>query len=530
MLIAWALWLSSFGHGATPVGSKERLRRLARLPRLSFTVGMAFDPLRGFSMLSDRATALREIAELRKALQGNASDAPRYARMGRWYGDLGEEKQARTALTKAVDLYREQGADQSDDGVLLADFGTALSALGNAEEAERILRRAVRASPKEWKCAAALGRFLGQQALVALTAKDNPPGESAAPNASPLKVAPAQAEKAQKLGQEALECYDRAVELGPKEPEPYAGRATARSLQRLLQAMLDGGSGSEPESLRLAKALYPKESLSDLRMAMSLSPKDPKAVGTAVMFELLLAAVDRGATHLEAFAEGEGWDSLPDATRQSLRESMARLEEMSQTGEAGPAAAALEMLGTLQCFVVRDVRGAESSLRRAVDLDPKRNQAWESLVYLLASNKRSEDLLVVCEARLKTEESAHARLLLAKAYEQLERWDRLLDTAETLQRRYPEDFNANLALAAALLRRPPDDAALSRSAHAIAKAEKLLGTSPTADQVVNLLVLRGVLLGLAGQTEAARSSFKQLLEIEKDNADAREALEILEQG
>jgi len=536
IFIALALMLcaGSATQAAAPAGSKERLRRLARLPRLSLTLGMSFDPLRGIALMPDRVLAMHEIEDLRKGMQDNASDAPRHTRIGRLLEGIGSLNEARQAYTNAVSLHRRQGAEQGDDGPTLADYGAALHGLGELDAAERVLRRGVQVAPAAWTPHAALGRLLSAQALASLVpAAANGGGDPFAALVSAegpsAKPAPAQLEQAQTRIEESVLCYDRAIELAPDVAEVYTGRAAVRVFHNLLEWMRDPDAGSEPQPMRFARALYPPEALPDLRQAMRLAPKDPMALGTAMLFELFSSALEQGSLQSESIGTGNSWANLPERTRQSVRESLTRLEEMSQDAKSHTAAAALELLGSLQCFVVNDVPGAEQTLRRATALDSKRTQAWETLIFILATSKRSEALEAVCEDRLKAEESARARLLLAKSHEMRSDWNRVLETTETLERRYPEVVYANLAAAAAVLHTTRDEAGLRRAAQSLAKAEKLLGTAPARDEVVNLLFLRGLLFALADATEPALHQLRQVRQIEPHFEGVEEALEIVEQ-
>lgn len=520
-------------NAATPAATQSRLRQLARLPRLNFAVGVSFDSYRGFSMLGGRTLSRKEIAELQRAIQDNPADASRHVRLAQLYIDAGEDKEGKAAAARALELFRKRGAEQIDDGVLLAEFAVALSLTGENDEAERIARQAVSRAPNDWRPQTTLGRLLTAQAMASLNPAQSggpstsSPGAPGIPRSAPD---PAQAERARSRVRESLECLDRAVELAPAQPEPYAARAAAHSARRLIEAALDSDASADPQRLRQVKALYNPAARDDLREVARRAPRNPVVLGTAALFEVLVSSLERGVSSLEALASGEAWSLLDDSTRQLVRASLAQLDELAQTTDTASAAAALEVLGTLQAFVVQDPRGAETSLRRAVELDPKRDPAWNTLVFLLAGQKRPADLLTVCTDWLRLRESARGRLLVAKAYEQLDQWDRALETVESLQRRYPDDLEAHLALAAALLHLSDTEAALPRAAQVLAKAEKLIGSNTTPEQALNFIFIRGLVLALAGQTERARADFRQILDLDSQRPEAREALDILEQA
>jgi tetratricopeptide (TPR) repeat protein len=519
-------------RAATPAATQNRLRQLSRLPRLSFAVGVNFDSLNGFVMVGGRTPAPKVIAELREAMQGGVGDASRHARLARLYSEAGNDKEARLAAKRAVELFRKQAADQSGDGVMLADYGWVLQLTDQTEEAERVLRRAVVATPEDWRPHAALGGLLAAQAMMGVVPRSSsspPTPVGLAEDIARAKPDPAQIEKARTTIKEALACYDRAVALTSTAPEPLAGRAAAHAGRSILDAVLESAGGSDTQDLRLLKAIYARDSLEDLREVARRSPKDPIALGTVALFEVLAASVERGISSLESLATGEAWNQLSDSTRRSARESLARLEELGQSPEAAVAGAALEVLGALQACVVRDLPGAEANLRRAVQIDPGRDQAWNNLIFLLATSKRPADLLTVCNDWLEHRESARARLLVAKALEQLDRWDQVVETTERLCRRYPDNLDANLALAAALVHTVEGDAALPRIVQLLSKSEKLLGNAPTHDQIKCLLFTRGLVFALAGVPERAREEFRQILEISKGDPEALEAIEVLEQ-
>lgn len=534
-LLAGALGVATLLRAAAPAGGKERLRQLVRLPRLSFDLGFAFDPLRGMVLPPNLLELNREIAKLRPSLEEDAANAAGYARLAQLYAEAGRTLDARRARAKAVSLYRQQGIEQSSDALKLAAFGVVLLGTDEIEEAERVLRRAVNLAPNEWRTLSGLARCLTVKAMVALGPRPGSRPETAwiamlLMDALTDKPSQAQTDAAEQATDEAVALYGRAIALEPKDPEPYVGRAGALTLRSCLQFLKEPTAGSaEPGGMRFARALYPATALPDMRAAARYAPRDPLRIGIAAWYEVSTAFLERGTFPLEHLATGESWTNLPDSARQAVREAMARLEDLGQGTEKAAAAAALEMLAALQAYVVSDPRGAEASLRRAVALDPQRSSAWDLLVFVLVTSQRPADLLAVCEARMKEEESARNRLLVAKAQEQLGHWDDVFAEVRTLQRRYPEDFYAQLALAAALLRNATDPAAFEQPAQLLAKAEKLAGDSPSRDQVVNLLFLRGLLLGLADQPEAARTQLKRALELDKETAGAAEALQILEQ-
>ena len=514
-------------HAAAPATSKERLRRLVRLPSVSVHVAAALDPTRGFDLTWPRVEAAKEVAEVKQSLRRDAGDAARYGRLAALYSELGDAPRSQAALKRALELYRQQAAGESDNGKLMAGYGETLRLLGQYDEAQRVLRRAVKAAPKEWQCHAALGRCLASQALAALLADGSQPAAAPPLPLPSVKPTPVQLEKAQKLVAEAFEAHDHAVSLAPDQPEVYVGRASAQGGRGWLEAVACLAGGEEMDLSKHLVAVFCPEALADLEQAARRKPKDARAWGTLAFCRVLAASAAQGRPTIEQVFGQQGWTSLPDQARASVRQAVSSLEELSQSGEPTAAAAALEVLGVIQHFFLADKRAAEANLRRAVELDPSRQQAWESLVALLLDSDRTQELLSLCESRLKHQDTARNRLLLAKALERLKHHDRLLAQTQAALERYPEDLNLMMARAAALMQTGNDDD-LQPASRLLAKAQRLAQKAPDREELENLLFLQGLLWGMTGRKDDARAVFNKLLELDNDNTEAQEALQALE--
>ncbi len=520
-------------QAATPTDGKERLRRLIHLPTVSVGIGVNFDSTRGFEMMSQQGDAKREIEEINKLLVGNGADAPRHFRLACLYAEAGDRNQGAIALDRALTLYRQQDAGQSDNGKLLAAYGEALNAAGRTAEAERVLRQGIKVAPREWTCRVALGRFLTREAFGSLLG-----GERKSDGLSPLpssvadllarKPSAGQVEKARKLADDSVEQYNEAVSLAPSEPEAHAGRALCLSGRNMVKTAIRIASGEESDPARFATAPFTAEALPDLQQVARLRPKDHRAIGTAVLFEVFCVEVERGASQVGSLIGATGWGNMPDTTRESVPGAVGRLEELGQSGDSFQAAGALAVLGAIQCLVIQDQSGAEANLRRAVKLDPSRDAAWELLMGIVATNRRFPELQTLAETRLKAVDTPRNRLILAKALDRLDQTDRCLAEAEAARRRFPNDFGCTLAVAAALLKSEVGKVLLNPIDALITRAEQLLGLAPTREALSDLLLTRGLFYGLSDQPDLARASLNKLLELDRDNADARDALAALE--
>lgn len=519
---------------AVPTSGRERLQQLTRLPKLSFSTGMTFDAVHGYQILTAASLAPRDIEEVRKALVGNASDAPRYARLARMLSQAGEEALAQRLWTHAADLYRQQGAADTQNLDLLLGYAEVLQAQSKQDDAERLFRRAVSLGPDQWRPHAALARFLAAESLRRVTpaqwlGKDvslRPPANAAANGARPPAE---QVEQAHRLMAEAGREAERAVELDAKQAQAFSTRATARTAQRFEEALLATTGDPQADFRRLNLALFNAEAVPDLMQAATLARNDPQAWAQAALLDVLAEGFQRGMRQADDLLVREWWPVLPEKTRAEVREAMRQLETISQDREPRVAASALTFLGHLQFFVLRDAAGGEASLRRATQLDPANDNAWETLIFALAYTRRFAPMLTACQERLKQNDTVRNRVLLAKAYEKNDQPDAMLHEAELAQRRYPENLLANLTLGAALLKKGDDEFARARALQFIAKATQLAGDHAPPDIALEVLYQRGLYFALSGQGAIARTHFRAALQLDPANAESTEALQALEQ-
>jgi Tfp pilus assembly protein PilF len=221
-------------------------------------------------------------------------------------------------------------------------------------------------------------------------------------------------------------------------------------------------------------------------------------------------------------------ETLPEKTQRSVREAVAKLAKLAQSKEIDTAAGASTVLGMLQMVIVHDDPAAEASFRRTISMEPSRELAWDLLTLLLnRDDDRHEDEVSLCQERLKRSDSARGRMLLARAYVDV---DELGDAEEQVQaalRLEPDDFTANLALAVLLLKRSDNAGVLSRARELLTKAGTALGASRDPKDWADHAVTWGICLALSGDPESARQQLKQVLESDTSNEQAREALAAL---
>lgn len=163
-----------------------KLRKAARLPHISVTSGIGFNCAGKLIVAGEPSDPRAEIAALETALQGDSSDALRYWRLGTLYASLKHEETSNKAHARALALYRQRLEREPDNGLLLSEYGEAVWSDGKLDQAETILRQAVKSGPR----ARGLARGFTAIALRAQKGwspwgdRNKAPGESSSPGAS----------------------------------------------------------------------------------------------------------------------------------------------------------------------------------------------------------------------------------------------------------------------------------------------------------------------------------------------------------
>lgn len=522
---AFLLLMALAAPGATPDVGKEKLRKLAKLPSITLETGWKFDRKRGFIIESTKAQKAAAIADARKSLRGDNSDAGRFFYLGQLCHENKEEANAAAAFSQAVELYRQRAASQPGDGLLLAELGEALAAAGKFDESQSVLREAVRLAPREWKCWAALGQSLDDASLAAMFGQSrlNSDPESLAAKVFKTKSSSDQLNKSQKLLGEAAVCFEKAVTAAPEEAEAHLRRGLHRCLESFENSAARIIRGDENDDTSPRRSWYPLNALPDFQEASRLEPDSYAAVAGIAIFECHADAAQKGKA---GFGKEFSWSLLSEKTRQSVREMMTRLENLGQSRDPQLASGALEALGMFQGPILRDYRGSAASLRRAVLLDPSREQAWDMLASMLAKTDDHNELLSVCEERARKKDSAHNHLMLAKAYEKLNQWDNAEEQVLTALNLDANDFTANLAMAVLLIKRSQNASVLADADGWLVRAEQFYGKLPDKgrQQSIDLTLDRSIYLALTDNVETARTWVKHILETDQNNDFAREVL------
>ena len=519
-------------QAAVPTSARARLEQLARLPQVSFRVGLDFHPVRGHTLILPSRVPARALEDLGRRLKESPDNPAPYAELAEHFARTGDRRAGLGFFARAAELYRQQGAEDSADPGQLTAYAEVLRELGRWDEAERLLRRAVEAAPDQWRPHARLAVLLSSRALGLV--HPAPATDSADSGLESLLDAtaeppdPARAEQARRLLAEALAAADRAVALGGDQAGAYRARATVRTNHRWFEARLNPRP-SPDEPAPLLRAVFHPDALPDLRRAVDLAPDDPEARGCLALLEVLTSAARPLTAALGDLLNRELWPALPDPARARVRAALTELERVGQDAEPARASAALGVAGLLQFFLLGDDAGGLGSLRRAVALDPDNEGAWEALTFALAFAREYDELLQVSRQRVAHHDSPRNRLLLAKALEKNQQLDAMRLEAELLQARYSEDPLANLTLAAALLKVDRSQTGRARALQHLGRASRRTGEKPPPELAVELLYQRGLWFALEGQIERARTQFRGVLELAPGHPDAAAALNLLDQ-
>ena len=518
-------------HAATPEPASSRLRKLLKMPMVSLEAGFSLSSEEGFSVLPGKADAPREISELRKQLKSDSSDADRYSRLGDLYAKAGETKKAEESYQKSAALFRQQVTTRPDDPELLASFGRALWTTDKNAEAESVLRRAVQIGSDRSICWQTLGHFLESEAKRALIADSETTRSKLTPEKLLLEISrnkpePEKVAQSRKFAYEASTCFDKAISVSTNSSDAYLQRALHKSFDGFLQSVFAFIQGDKSDLSEVIKGMFSLDCLPDFQKAAQLSTKEYRPVVMAAFFEAFAVNI-QSSKHLEtgiAF-----WNQLPDKSQRNIRNAMTRLENLGQEPDTRVAAGALESLAILQGFVVGDRSGAEKSARRAVALDPSREQAWDMLISFLVRPETYEELRATCEQRVQQKETARNRILLAKAYERLNKLDRAEQNVLLALKLDSNDFTANLAEAALLMKRRVDASSLNSAYRFLARAEQALKkeNKETEMRFVQLSLTSSIYYALRGEVDRARQLLRGVLESDKNNEEAREILNAL---
>jgi tetratricopeptide (TPR) repeat protein len=502
MILATAISLQA----ASPPRGNDRLLELVVFPeiKLSFSWGIDFEENKW--VVSQAIDLPSAIAEQREKLNAQTEDVRQTMHLAYLLASNNETNEAELYYQKAEQFCRNKIAVSSQDGLNLIALGEILDALGSEDEAESNFRKAILVSSNEWKCWIGLGNYLANDSFDSLFSKDLlnmvVPGQAPSKAVLNYRPSPETLKKSESLCREASRCFDRAVAIAPKEPEVFFQRAGYMSISNLQNCYIRYYRNNEKISTNeWVLAFFSKETILNLKQAAKLKPKDYQYISLAAYFEYSVSAMQ---LHLN----NDATEILPDKISQSIHEAMTRLENLSKDSDNKTAAGALENLGMLNmCF--GNSQAAASDSRRAVSLDPTRETSWDlllgTMVYLGAT---PEEIVSVCQTRLKYEDSARNRLLLAKALTKEEKWDEAAIQAGIAGKIETNNIVPPLLIAAIALKDTARTNYLTTAKIYTSRANAILQTLPVNDENAErwreLALNAAIVSALTGEPEKAK--------------------------
>jgi len=441
-----------------------------------------------------------------------------------------ETNESLSCYQKAEQLCRNKVAANPQDSLSLIALGETLDALGKEAEAESSFRKATLVSSNEWRCWVSLGNFLPNEYFFSMFPTNFwsqiVPGQPLSQEILDYRPSAEALKKAEAARDEASRCFDQAMVIAPKEPEVFFQRAGYMSSSNWQNCFfLHYRDSEEIDPKKWFLAFFSPETITNLKRAAELKPKDYQYISLAAYFEYFVSVMQANATNFTT-------DMLPDKTRQSIHSAMTRLENLSEDPNKKIAAGAFENLGFLN-MTFENKSEATTDFRRAVALDPTREQAWDLLLLMLleSASPNKDEVLAVCESRLKVKASARNHLILAKTFAGMKKWHEASEQAEIARQQETNDIVPPLMLAAIALKQSAQTNNLSIARTNLARANIIQQKMPENDENrkrtrewgLNMIIF----YVLNGQLEWAKYTANEFLKLFPNDETAKEILKML---
>jgi tetratricopeptide (TPR) repeat protein len=515
LLMALASWLTLCN--ALPPSLAQQpdsagLHALIPLPQstlahsLELTIGLGYYPPLGYGFYWEGRRYPDDLAVIQQRL--NRTPLPQRARLYRQLGELyraeGDPIESQRAFGTAVNLYAAQFAHESGsnrDGRLLTEYALALLRAGQLERAEQRIRGALRLAPDAWQTWAAAGEIRMRHAQGLADARGT--ADAARPAAPSI---------AQAAWHEAGKDCDRAVRLAPRLPQPYEQRAEFR-----WAFAFANHPALTPEALDVP----------DHRRAVALRQSNPYALALLAWLEYS----DYGIRYFpgQSYDNFDVWKVLPPARRRPLLALRQRIERLTIGGAPLLRARALVALAWLE-YEFHDVAPAQAQdhLRQALTLAPQLQEAEQLLMHTYAIEQQWENLVQFCDKQEARHPDVRYCLLAAYADYKAQRFEQAVSQANAAVQINPHDVAANLLLAYLLLR-SNDPQRLQEAVDHLDTADAALQanrstTTASLETHKECILLHGFAFALLGKREEARQQFNVVLNQDKDNTAARQAL------
>jgi len=416
----------------------DRLRAAIRLPEVSFSAQFGSSWNEEWHSDDDIPDPVVRLAELRKGLQGRASDAPLLLRIAKVSALHRSETETTAAYQAAVDSARRWTQESPDSNDAKFALAQALMDVKGGEEAARILTPLTGEGSRD---GAAFLSLAGLHVRLGNQAWENEPTRGVSILAgggkppTPEEYAPAMREY-----RLAMTAVNRAVELRPDDPWPLLRRARLQAKIALLEACMKRQDDPDRRGLTLTSLMYPKEALPDLRAAVRIRPEDPRLLGALIVHECSGELVHVWRDGGDSPGTSALLRRLPEDSQERVRSALVRLEKLGESSDTRVAAAALEGLAFFRMMLGLNSAEMLKLALRSYQLDPTRSQAFEMVIAGIAGAKEPDwrQMESLLRQRLKTRNDARLQLTLAKAQDQRGETTQAIETVVRARKEFPE--------------------------------------------------------------------------------------------
>jgi tetratricopeptide (TPR) repeat protein len=526
-----ALLLAAFPVAAgTPPHGPVALRNLAVAPQFTLSFGYGWTVRDGrnvFRIQSDDMTG--EIHRLQSVLKEQPGDVRKMVELAELLNDTAETTNAARAAWQDVEKICRQRLEVGDDSLLLNQLGEALDNLDRFTEAESDYRRAVLISSNDWKCWASLGNFLQDRAYALLLPQQLARNFRPSPNPVPQALLdyhppPDALQQCEAMCGEAGRCLDRVAALAPKEPDARVQLAIFLCASNEISCLIAHFKGEDKpplDSSGIVKSFLCPAGLAEIKQAAELYATNYALIGAASFLTVLEQRMLRS-------------DVSQESLRESVREEILLLQNLGRRPDKQTAAGALATLGVVQ-LMLGDKPGAHASSREALADDPLLDTAWELLLGTTDDKAPPDELVALCESRLKQVDSARNHLFLARAFLRQEKPEKAVEQAQTVLKTETNNVTAYLILTAADLRRSDNPRFMVAAEEDLQRATELWKAMPAGEESSNRW--REITLNLAiwdglqddpGCRETAINCVRAVLQQRPDDQTAKDILHALE--
>jgi len=515
--IVTLLFATSVAGAEDATIDRDRLRRAVVFPRVA-PIGWHYSlDLDGRARDGGDRSARYDVPALVASTEAEPNRPESWLDLATAYRRVNDSEREQECIESAISLLRENVTLYPGNGEPLASLGLALLARGDETGAADMITKAELAPRLAWAARSARGDLLMVTAIAEVAQRRFATVSDAlewlgdhqeiAPRLDPKLVSAAEAK------------YAGAIR--DVEQSRMTGCVAAAIYVRHFNAIGVRAAMSQPDSTAQSRELLVQYADVSLRKALSMLPRDPYAIA-------MLALAD--ATDSKATDTGD--HPVQDITRlpETVRAQIGgRCDELRTIGDsAGTVGArALQALACIHWYVYKDSLLAETALRRSIAKDPSLRQSWDSLTLVLAGTRQWNEFALLYRDWIKHGDSAIKRMRLAGALMLLGKWDDAEKECRTGLSLDAKGVEANLGVAAFVLRRTADDAELSEAMTCIRTAKSALASLPDGRAVglaVQCDLLEAIALDVSGNVEEAAKKARFTIDVYGDTKTAREIL------